>query len=116
MANSGVIQQFKVPFEPNTILDIPSESYCRIGISIGETDLMAWSVSHSDGSLKVLINNELILIGQTFMYETNYPIGDLGKVYTTIGFPEGAPESTIVNIAYSDKPYEYPSYVEEEEE
>ena len=114
MANSGVIQQFKGPFYTNQTLNIPSVSYCRIGISIGQDDYLQWEANHNE-KLKVQINEEDIFIGQTFMYQTNYPIGVLNQVYTTITFPDGAPESTIVDIVYSDVPYEYQVYEVEEE-
>ena len=47
--------------------------------------------------LIVKINGEDIQIGRTFMYETGETIND-----ARISFPNGAPVSTTVNIAYCE--------------
>ena len=91
----GTIEQFKGPFTSPSTVQIPSSSNCKIGISIGEDDFMLLGSSSSDSSLKININGQQIWMGKTYIYEIGQQIDN-----TVLSFPEGAPNSTIVDVVY----------------
>ena len=93
---NGVIKQFKGPFAVNQQLNIGNGN-CKIGISISEDDFMKLG-SEQHTSFQFIINDQLIHMGRSYMYETDSQINN-----TTISFPKGAPLSTIVDIVYCQR-------------
>lgn len=97
MASYGRIMQYKGPFTAGATIELEASS--KIGISINEKDFMSWPnfqfwfVEDIDG----LIYN-IIRMGRTQMYEIDNPIS-INRIY----FPNGAPESTIVQIVYCEQ-------------
>lgn len=83
----GKIGQFKGPFARNQIITLDSEYNIQLGISIGEKDSMS-----KNWKLRVLIDNKEIWIWHRCIYnpETNI-------FHHTIQFPDGAPESVILD-------------------
>lgn len=95
MASIGTIEQIQGPFEEGK--NITLNGHCIIGISVSEDDFMLAGSSSGDSGIEFSINDSLqtIRIGRTFIYQTQ-------QQYTInkITFPNGAPESTLVNIVY----------------
>ena len=86
---NGQIGQIKGPFssEENVLSDLLTG---KIGISIGEKDLMK-------GDFYFRINDSLYLMGETGMYEIDEPY-----VISSIVFPNGAPASVIIDYINMD--------------
>ena len=91
----GVIEQYKGPFGQGYTLNLNGN--CKIGISISEDDFMRLG-SENYTSFQFTINDQLIHMGRSCMYETDTQIND-----TKIQFPQGAPLSTIVDITYCEE-------------
>lgn len=94
MTNIGVIEQYKGPFIEGYELNLKGN--CKIGISIGENDFIKLG-SENNTSFVFIINNQIIHMGKTCIYETDNQIND-----TIIQFPNGAPLSTIVDVVYCE--------------
>ena len=92
----GEIKQYKGSFDPGEQIQV--NGYGRIGISIDEDDFM--QLGENQPGFGFQINGQDIYIGKTFMYETEYPVGNQ---HTVITFPNGAPSSTLVNIVCGAK-------------
>ena len=84
---TGKIGQFKGPFTENQTITLDSEYNIQLGIAIGEKDCMK-----NNWKLRVLIDNEEIWIKHRCIYNPDVTI-----FHHTITFPDGAPESTIVD-------------------
>lgn len=95
----GSLQQVKGPFESQDEIRVTGARACKIGISIGEDDFMSWKSNIETGKqgedFIFTINGEEIHMGRTYMYETDHPVSN-----AIITFPDGAPQSVIVDIAY----------------
>lgn len=113
MANNfltGTIGQYKGPFDVNQIISIDTEYSLQLGISIGEKDAMInWnSLSEEEKkkkwpwtppSLIVVIDGdeEQVILSKKGVYNL-----DTSIFHHTITFPNGAPESVIVDYMILD--------------
>lgn len=99
----GALQQVKGPFNTGEEIKITGARACKIGISIGEDDFMSWKSNIETGKqgedFVFTINEKEIHMGRTYMYETDTQISN-----AIITFPDGAPQSVIVDIAYYAQP------------
>ena len=87
----GEIGQIQGPFTNNDIINFGGNKQIKLGIIIGEKDLL------SLGTFTIKIrsansNEEIIQFGQNGIYELTEP-----TLINTIVFPQGAPESLIVD-------------------
>lgn len=90
----GQIKGINGPF-PASIDNVLEGLTGKIGISIGEKDLMKIKASPKK-DFKFKINNVEFIMGQTGIYEICEP----GTV--SISFPDGAPESVAINFISID--------------
>ncbi len=106
----GKVLQLHGPFQENQTFTfsiiskdsqgriLPVKGLYKIGISIGEKDYMSFEgLSLEDRqnfqSIPILINNEQIQIGRTYIYEPGFPLSSL-----TLTFEKGCPSSTLIEI------------------
>lgn len=94
----GQVLQYQGPFDPGDSISFQEGQHnvlCKIGISIGEKDYMSFTGIDRENfeSIPVIINQEWIQIGRTYMYEPGFPLSSL-----TISFPKGCPISTLVEV------------------
>ena len=102
MAQLGQIEQKKGPFPINTFYTFSPAA--RIGMSIGQKDFMYWDPYNTgigqDFIFTIQSGNESpkeIHMGRTFIYEVvQNPLNNV-----TITFPDGTPDSFIMDIAYA---------------
>ena len=86
---SGAIGQIQGPFNSSDILNFNNEGV-KLGISIAEKDLMTYGGTEEKGFI-VQINEENIRFGREGIYESDDWI-----LLNTVSFPQGAPESVLV--------------------
>ena len=94
MAVAGTIEQYQGPLDPNSVINLYGN--CIIGISINEDDYMKAGSTSGNKSFRFLINGNQIWMGRTYLYQTIKPIEN----NVTIQFPDGAPESVLVEAVY----------------
>ena len=95
-----IIKQYNGPYSANTTIPLPAGTL--FGISISQDDFMKEVHSSSpvehpqlkDTNFTFKLNNELIQIGKTFIYQSGEPLGE-SKI---LSFPNGAPASVKINI------------------
>ena len=87
----GTIKQYQGPFEEGYQLNL--QGHCIIGISISEDDYMILGANQK--SFQFTINGQQIWLGRTYMYQTEEQINN-----TIITFPDGAPDSTLIEVTY----------------
>lgn len=95
----GVIRQFKGPFPSGYVLNL--QGNCKVSVSIGQKDFMKYGSQAGQNdkkSFQFILNNELIYMGRSGMYETDSQLNT-----TVISFPEGAPSSVIVDVVYCER-------------
>ncbi len=100
--NVGKIQQVQGPLEANTtiIVSTANTSY-KLGISLDEDDYMSWksdqwSIQDPNAKdFKFILNNQIIHLGRTQMYETQQSINN-----TSLVFPDGAPASLKIQVVH----------------
>lgn len=95
--NYGTILQYKGPFSAGATIGFQHST--KIGISINEKDYMRINQDGRTQGFIFTINGQTIRLGETFMYETDNAI----EANSIIQFPNGAPESTLVNIVYQEE-------------
>lgn len=91
----GEIKQYTGPFEENHSINLNGN--CLIGFSLSEDDFMltAQPTLNPPKNFSFIINNKEIQMGRTFIYQTGEQINN-----TIISFPNGAPASLKINVAY----------------
>lgn len=95
-----IIKQYNGPYTNEETIDLPAGTL--FGISISQDDFMKEAHSSSpvehpqlkDTNFTFKLDNELIQIGRTFIYQSGEPLGK-SKV---LSFPNGAPSSVKINI------------------
>ena len=95
----GKIKQGQGPYEANVnvlpLIGVTEGSPCKIGISLNEKDFF----SYKDGFFFQMKSGsdatQTFQMGRTCKYET-----DNFYVLTSLSFPQGAPKSTLIEIAY----------------
>ncbi len=92
---NGSIGQVQGPLTSADIINF-NNNYVKLGISIGEKDLMAWEAEHHDFIFQ--IDSVRIKLGQTGMYETD----DVIRI-NQLNFPDGAPASLLVEYVINNE-------------
>lgn len=101
MAAVGTIAQYQGPLPADTTYNFTEA--CIIGISINEDDFMSYGSAYDDPekrSFRFIINGNQIYMGKTYIYQTVQPVTKPLSSPLTISFPDGAPESFLMEIVY----------------
>lgn len=100
--NVGTIQQIQGPLEANTtIIAAAANTSYKLGISLGEDDYMSWKSDQwseqnpNAKDFRFVLNNQIIHLGRTQMYETQQSINN-----TSLVFPDGAPASLKIQVVH----------------
>ena len=105
MASVGTMEQYQGPFDENESFQFNHP--CVIGLSVSEDDYMQAGApldqqgQIQDQSIRFTINGEQIWLGRTYIYETEQQTG-ISEVVLT--FPDGAPDSILLNVIYCNLP------------
>ena len=97
----GVAGQLKGPFSANTNLvqlitnNAKKSIKMQFGIQIGEKDWMRYT---PDKTFTFIVNDEVIRMGRTQMYETGAPIE-----VNYLAFEEAAPPSTMIDYILAEQ-------------
>lgn len=106
MTRVGVMEQYQGPFVEGKSFQF--DRPCIIGLSVSEDDYMLAGLPLDnqgriqERSIKFLINGEEIWLGRTYIYETEQQIGNNTGI--TLTFPDGAPDSILLNVVYCQEP------------
>ena len=87
----GAVGQLKGPFSQNESFAFIGVKV-KLGVSVGEKDFMQFGNPTGNNGFAIRLDNELIRIGRTFLYET-----DDATDFVQLSFPQGAPASLIVD-------------------
>ena len=90
----AIFKQLRGPFDESASL-LSGEQLVKLGISIDEKDYMFNANPNTQQGVILEINGNQIEIGKTFIYQP----GDFLTV-SSLSFPNGGPDSTLVNIVY----------------
>lgn len=93
---NGVIGQIQGPLTSTDMINF-NNNYIKLGISIGEKDLMTYEQSEYKGFI-FQIDNEIIRLGRDGMYETD----DVVQI-SQLKFPQGAPASLLVEYVVNNE-------------
>lgn len=93
---NGSIGQIQGPLTSVDTINF-NKSFVKLGISIGEKDLMTYQESENK-SLMFQIDNELIKLGQDGIYETD----DVVQI-NQLTFPQGAPASLLIEYVINNE-------------
>lgn len=93
---NGSIGQIQGPLTSTDTINF-NKSFVKLGISLGEKDLMTYKESENK-SLMFQIDNELIKLGQDGIYETD----DVVQI-NQLTFPQGAPASLLIEYVINNE-------------
>ena len=93
---NGSIGQIQGPLTSADTINF-NKSFVKLGISLGENDLMTYQESENK-SLMFQIDNELIRLGQDGIYETD----DVVQI-NQLTFPQGAPASLLIEYVINNE-------------
>ena len=93
---NGMIGQVQGPLTSTDNINF-NGNYVKLGISLGEKDLMTYTESEYHGFM-FQINDALIRLGRDGMYETD----DVIQI-NQLTFPQGAPASLLIEYVINNE-------------